>query len=84
VPSTEAKAKSAHVASVARGALGPRRAQTKGRRRRIGGGASAKHCVRSQKGSGELAEGVLEVQFPDCEVRAVFEYRPDAESEFLR
>jgi hypothetical protein len=44
VPSTEAK--SAHVASVARGALGPRRAQTKGRRRRIGGGASARRCVR--------------------------------------
>jgi hypothetical protein len=81
VPSTEAK--SARVASVARGALGPRRAQTKGRRRRIGGGASAKRWL-CQKGSGELVEGVLEVQFSDCEVRAVFEYRTDAESEFLR
>jgi hypothetical protein len=29
-----------------------------------------------QKGSGEIVEGVLEVQFPDCEVRAVFEHRP--------
>jgi hypothetical protein len=27
---------------------------------------------------GELVEGVLEVQFPDREVRAVFEHRPDA------
>jgi hypothetical protein len=44
VPSTEVKF--VHVASVASGALGPRRAQTKGRRRRIGGGASAKRCVR--------------------------------------
>ena len=37
-----------------------------------------------QKGSGELVESVFEVQFPDCEVRAVFEHRPDAEGEFLR
>jgi hypothetical protein len=37
-----------------------------------------------QKSPGELSESVLEVQFPDSKARAVFEYRPDAESEFLR
>jgi hypothetical protein len=82
VPSTEAKA--AHVASVARGALGPRRAQTKGRRQEAPDRGRRFCKALCQKGSGEFVEGVLEVQFPDCEIRAVFEYRPDAESEFLR
>jgi hypothetical protein len=51
----------------------------------VGGAAMGRFCkALCQKAPGELVEGVLEVQFPDCEVRAVFEYRPDAESEFLR
>jgi hypothetical protein len=37
-----------------------------------------------QKCPGELVEGVLEVQFPDSEVWAVFKYRPDDKSEASR